>query len=162
MIYKCSLFQFRSATSIFDEYFHLVLCMSLMHYYKKVADKRSETAAPLFFGMLVFVVCIVACFNEVLLLAFVHYSFTSVSICQNLLIELVDRLNQKSCQGTMFCIRVTFIHMFTKLIVSLMARISVTFGMAQHGCMPAQPSSKTEPPEMQPPWVIQDKTRLSE
>ena len=62
--------------------------MSLMHYYKKVADKRSETAAPLFFGMLVFVVCIVvACFNEVLLLAFVHYSFTSVSICQNLLIE---------------------------------------------------------------------------
>ena len=98
MIYKCSLFQFRSATSIVDEYFHLVLCMSLMHYYKKVADKRSETAAPLFFGMLVFVVCIVACFNEVLLLAFVHYSFTSVSICQNLLIELVDRLNQKSCQ----------------------------------------------------------------
>lgn len=130
MIYKCSLFQFRSATSIFDEYFHLVLCMSLMHYYKKVADKRSETAAPLFFGMLVFVVCIVACFNEVLLLAFVHYSFTSVSICQNLLIELVDRLNQKSCQGTKFCIRVTFIHMFTKLIVSLMARISVTSGMA--------------------------------
>ena len=97
MIYKCSLFQFRSATSIFDEYFHLVLCMSFMHYYKKVADKRSETAAPLFFGMLVFVVCIVACFNEVLLLAFVHYSFTSVSICQNLLIELVDRLNQKIC-----------------------------------------------------------------
>ena len=80
--------------------------------------------------MLVFVVCIVACFNEVLLLAFVHYSFTSVSICQNLLIELVDRLNQKSCQGTNSCIRVTFIHMFTKLIVSLMARISVTSGMA--------------------------------
>ena len=50
--------------------------------------------------MLVFVVCIVACFNEVLLLAFVHYSFTSVSICQNLLIELVDRLNHKICKGT--------------------------------------------------------------
>ena len=71
-------------TNIFIWFF---VCMSLMHYYKKVADKRSETAAPLFFGMLVFVVCIVACFNEVLLLAFVHYSFTSVSICQNLLIE---------------------------------------------------------------------------
>ena len=82
----------------FDDYFHLVLCMYVTYaLLQKVADKRSETAAPLFFGMLVFVVCIVACFNEVLLLAFVHYSFTSVSICQNLLIELVDRLNQKIC-----------------------------------------------------------------
>ena len=100
-----------------------------MHYYKKVADKRSETA-PLFFGMLVFVVCIVACFNEVLLLAFVHYSFTSVSICQNLLIELVDRLNHKICKGTNSCIRVTFMYMFTKLVVSPLARTSVTSWMA--------------------------------
>ena len=74
---------------------------------KSSRQKIWDRCTP-FFGMLVFVVCIVACFNEVLLLAFVHYSFTSVSICQNLLIELVDRLNHKICKGTNFCIIVNF------------------------------------------------------
>ena len=82
----------------FDEYFHLVLCMYVTYaLLQKSSRQKSWDRCTPFFGMLVFVVCIVACFNEVLLLAFVHYSFTSVSICQNLLIELVDRLNQKSC-----------------------------------------------------------------
>ena len=72
----------------FDEYFHLVLCMYVTYalLQKSSRQKIWDCCTP-FFGMLVFVVCIVACFNEVLLLAFVHYSFTSVSICQNLLIE---------------------------------------------------------------------------
>ena len=106
--YECSLLQFRSDSTIFWRLFSsgsLYVC-HLCIITKSSRQKIWDRCTP-FFGMLVFVVCIVACFNEVLLLAFVHYSFTSVSICQNLLIELVDRLNQKISKGTNSSTRVT-------------------------------------------------------
>ena len=68
--------------NIFIQFFVCHLCIIT----KKQQTKDLRPLHP-FFWHAGFCGMYMACFNEVLLLAFVHYSFTSVSICQNLLIE---------------------------------------------------------------------------
>ena len=68
-----------------------------------------------FFGMLVFVVCIwLALMRCCFWLLFIIRSlqWASVKICS---LNLVNCLNQKTFNGAKFCIRVHFIHLFTKL-----------------------------------------------